>query len=730
MKITNHRVAPPVVGEEWREFTRPPLYLLLALGLLLIGLAYQVRGGANLSVDVGKLEDAPYVVHFQRPETNATFDYRWSGDRSWLEAPGIGRNQPLLLTLRLAGYRPEGYAPAVVTITVGGQPLSVFTASAAASVYTAAIPATLNNQDTLQVFLDITFFSTKDDPRKLGVVLDWARLASDPSAANSGLVRPPTDVTISLLISLLLLYLTLRHLRVGWQIAGALGAALMLCAATLLAFDRFDLTLFARPLLVVMLCVYGMALLLPPIVVWTLTALRARPTATALQALMLIFLAAFAIKAGGMMHPDFVILDQAMRAHQVQALVADPGGFWQTYLTINANQGGGEQGGRFAILGQWNLQIPFPYPPLAYYPLAPFAWLWPSQLDTDKLVIAGDTALAALSATVAFALYAIAQRGLGSGRAGIIAAAISLFAPVSYLHFSDGDWTFIWGGWLSVVYLMALICLADRASKALPFVTLSLLAAFTLTSHTAIAIFATPFVPIAVLILALMRWRGGSFGFPLWPLAASFVVGAALSLVYYGAYIVPVLTVSIPAIIAHLGSGLGQDVQHLGGPLLRGFWPQIWAHFTAWPLALALVGLALILLRPQRHEAAQTGDGIRRVCVTLLSSWALVFALFSIADVKMNLLQRHMIFALPLLGLLSGLALVRLMHWGTRLTQRGLVAPGAVTGSAYRSVLLEVLKREWFGWAVTVALIGFMALVGWEQWLDRVLHYVLPPGTG
>ncbi len=155
----SHRVAPPLIGEEWREFTRPPLYLLLALGLLLIALAYQVRSGANLSVDVGGAGDTPYVVHFQRPESNANFNYRWSSDRSWLEVPGVGRNQPLLLTMRLAGFRPNGYYPAVLTVTVGGQPLAVFTTSTVISVYTTSIPATLNNADDLTVYLDSSYFT-------------------------------------------------------------------------------------------------------------------------------------------------------------------------------------------------------------------------------------------------------------------------------------------------------------------------------------------------------------------------------------------------------------------------------------------------------------------------------------------------------------------------------------------------------------------------------------------
>ncbi|PZS05394.1 MAG: hypothetical protein DLM69_00965, partial [Candidatus Chloroheliales bacterium] len=80
----------------------------------------------------------------------------------------------------------------------------------------------------------------------------------------------------------------------------------------------------------------------------------------------------------------------------------------------------------------------------------------------------------------------------------------------------------------------------------------------------------------------------------------------------------------------------------------------------------------------------------------------------------------------PLLGLLAGYALVRLMQWGTHSDQ-----PFSGTGAnTYRSRLLEVIKRERLGWLVAAGLVAFLFVVGWEIWLNRVLHYVLPPGSG
>ncbi len=710
MNEANGRVAPPLVGAEWRELARPGLYLLLGLGLLLIALGYQLRSGARIGIDVGTDEDRFYLSGFNDGEVNGKLSFRWSQDVSLMVVPGVGRNQKLDLTLGLIGSRPAGQAPAVLTVTADSTIVAVLHPPPGPQTYTVTIPASVNTADDLTIYFAANAFSPPHDRRVLGVVFDRVQL-SQP--ANNGLTLPPISSTLWLLFSLLLLYFTLCHLGVPWQGSWELGVALMLLVAAALAFDRYDLTSFALPLLVVMLCVYGMAVLLPPTVNWTLMRLGVGPGAIALRWLMLLYLLAFAIKAGGMMHPRFEALDHIFRAHQVQYLVSNPAGFWDTYQRVTtADASGGSHGSDYSMLGQWHLQVPLPYPPLAYYIFVPLGLLWPAA-HVDRLVIACDTLLAALACTVAFALYAIAKRGLGSGRAGIIAAAITLFAPVSYLHFSDGNWPYIWGGWLAVVYIMAAVCLAERAGKPLPFAILSLLAAFTLASHTAIALFIGVFVALALVVSLLMRRRGG-FGFPLWPLLASFVVGALLSLIYYGAYVGPLLTVALPAIITHLGAGLGQDPRFLSVPLLTGFWPQVWAHFTAWPLILAVAGLILLVVR--RHNSSN--DGVRRFGLAIIFAWTGVFATFSLADLKVNLLQRHMLFALPLLGLLAGYALVRLAQ----------ALPASLTRRAGVAMTLD--KRQWLIWILAGGLLGFLFVVGWDDWIARVLSYVLPPGTG
>jgi hypothetical protein len=76
------------------------------------------------------------------------------------------------------------------------------------------------------------------------------------------------------------------------------------------------------------------------------------------------------------------------------------------------------------------------------------------------------------------------------------------------------------------------------------------------------------------------------------------------------------------------------------------------------------------------------------------------FALFSLVDLKVNLLQKHMQFVEPLLAVFSGLALAGL--W----------------------------KRGWAGRALTWLLVSSLAWISLLTWAARVLYRTLPPGSG
>jgi hypothetical protein len=719
MSQTNEKVVVPAWAL-WRDFLRWPVYAALLFSLAAFTLAYQVPRGASLSLDVGSQGDQPYLINFDAHESSSDnehpFTYRWTHDLSYLTVPGVGRGVPLSLTMQLAG-RSADAPPAVLTVTVNSQQVAVLhPAGYPPNPYEVAIPAEANNQDDLQVALESNVFSPPGDSRKLGVVVDSIALRQ----AGGGLVRPPTYVLAWLLLSVLLAYLSLRRCGLAWRGSFTLALLFSLGLSLLLATRRYDLTIFAAQFGVVMICVLALALVMPPLVVWMMERLRVPIGARHLQWLMLIYLLAFAVKAGGMMHPQFIDLDQVFRVHQVQELVNNPAVFWDKYqhVTTADERGTVHSDLQHSMLGQWNLVVPFPYSPIGYFVLAPLGWIWPHGFE-DRLVTASDTSLAALAGTVVFALYAIARRGLRSGRAGVIAAAIASFAPVTYLHFSDGAYPYIWAGWISVVYIMAAICLADRAGRPLPFILLTILSALTLLSHTAIVFFAVAFVAAMAVLYLVLKKRIIAPPFPMMPLLLSFLAGGVLSLVYYGGYIVPLLTVSLPALAQKGASsgGVGLDPRNLGRPLLTGFWPQLEVHFATWPALVSVFGLGSLAITRRMAwttraaavpKAGRPEDRARFRTTTLLflGAWTVTFLIFSLIDLRVNLLQRHMIFALPLLALLAGYALAKI-EWRD-------------------SGLQGILRWPW----LTILLVSYLFIAGWDMWVGRVLHYILPPGSG
>ncbi|MDQ6693529.1 MAG: hypothetical protein M3014_03795 [Chloroflexota bacterium] len=760
MKKANPDVGVLPLRALWRDLLCWPLYAAVALVLLAAALPYQVRHAANFAIDVGAQGDEPYLKHFYEPQSatdakGAKTSYRWSGYTSDFILPGSAPGIPYSVTLSLAGHPPPA-PPAVVTVTVGAMQVGVLQpANDRFSLYSVAIPAESNSGDNLIIDLASNAFSPGGgDTRELGVAVDSVTM----QAEGRGLALPPATTLEWLAFSMLLLFLTLR--RVGFTSEGSLLCTVpaSLAIGLILLYRRYDLTVFTGGMALVMACVFALALLVPPAVRWSMKRLRVHMSPMHLRWLMVIYLLAFALKAGGMLHPQFIQLDQVFRAHQVQEMVHNFPAFWEKYQHVTtADQETGTIHGQegHTMLGQWNLVVPFPYSPVGYMALAPFGWIWPSCCD-DRIVEASDISLAALSGTLLFALYAIAQRGLNNGTAGVITAVISQFAPISYLHFSDGAYPYILANWLAIVYIAAAVCLADRAARAGPFLLLTLLSALTLLSHTAIVFLAFPFVALSVLFGWLKAKTQPGTALPrrtAAALALSFLAGGLVSLIYYGSYIIPLLTISIPALAGKAeSSGVGQERRYLGDRLLAGFWPQLSAHFASWPALLALAGLLLLIpllvkrtgpgaageavagnsIKPMGGESAATRrpmqetlmpetlhitDNIepvseesaaaaRQMTLILLAAWTATFLLFSLLDLRVNLLQRHMIFALPLLALLAGYALAR-MQGLTALPQR--LSPAGL---------------------LTLLLVVGLILTSSKMWLDRVLHYMLPPGSG
>jgi hypothetical protein len=437
----------------------------------------------------------------------------------------------------------------------------------------------------------------------------------------------------------------------------------------------------------------------------------------------LIFVAALVVKAVGLSHPAFHPIDHWFRIHQINRFWEYPAAFWSQYYNVSTGTTVTGLDGGSAVLGQWGVQVSLPYSPLFYIFAAPLSLIWPSHNDPN-LLAAVNLLASWLEVSQVFLLYILLRRAYSTaawaGRAGVIAGAIFGFYPLSFLLFSDGGYNSIFASWLSLLFVTLLV---DRLSlyvagkgRVFSIWTVLALAAALLAHTSTLLLLGALVVVFSLFLLGSKVYRRVG-----WQVALVSVAGLGLAfLLYYGWYVPGLVGRTLPTLFDRLGGGgLGQDNRLLGTNLLTGFWPQLWEHFRLWPFALTVgvVGFTIYDLRftiKAKARSENQPEGIiynlqSAICNRLWLAWLVVFLLFALVDLRANLLQKHMLFAAPLLCVGSGLALSLLWEWAARRRTRWtLVGVGLLVGG---------LLLFNFGQGVAV-------------WYARVYYLIYPPGSG
>ena len=684
-------------------------------------LDWQVKLGADAA-------DSLYIRSFNQPEKNQTGTFRWSSDESYLRFMGVGRMPAgrLELTMQVGG-RPANLGDAHLKLYLGdpntdGQLLGEVAVGPGLQPYRFNFTAPSGySGDLLFVLREPDAFTAPDHARPLGVVVSNVRLTG--GVANNRPVVPAPAYLAVLLALLIVFYLAL--VRAGWQPKGAAGltAVATLGAAWAIAFARLHLTPALEVTFLTLLLGYPLLVLgLRSTSFWLRRRGMALPSWEA-RWLGLIFVVAFVVKGAGLNHPAFLTIDHWFRVHQILRFVNEPNLFWQQYYHVMTGQTvTGFQGGS-AVLGQWGVSVGLPYSPLFYLVAAPLAFIWPTH---DPNLLAAVNLLATwLEVSQIWLLYIVARRAYQTGwagKVGIIAAALFAFLPLSFLLFSDGGYNSILAQWLSLFFVALLVDALRNPGPLSPWqwVGLGLTLGGALLAHTSTLLLLGTLVITVTLLLALLRaWRKMA-----WRVGIVGVVGLGLAFaLYYGFYAVNFLTQSLPTLLQNFQNkgALGQEQRLLGTPLLTGFWPQLWEHFRSFPFVLTLC--ALFILWPFGKDSkwrANLGlaEQERRASVGIYLvwvSWLLVFLLFALVDLKINLLQKHLLFVAPLLCLGSGFGLVLLWEFLKSWTQNRLVSP-------------KLLRYTMA--ALVTGLLIFNFWQGVVTWYGRVYYYILPPGSG
>jgi hypothetical protein len=661
-------------------FRGPHLYGLLGLALLLIAGVYQV--GGDYRWDMGNPRADVYLGNYFGVERSGDVRFRWTQPVSRLQAPLVGSYNGRV-RVRLNGDTFGG-PPRQATIRVGTTLTRTVALEPGWHDYELAFSRADLWPGDLQVWLfesELQIPEGQRDPadtRRLGVPVQAIAVER-----ADRLVLPPLGMLAGTALAVVLLFAPTVWFGVPRRAATGITALLLLGWAAALFVGRLPAVFAAPGLLGSLALGVALAVLLCPLLGWLFRrgGIAVRPVEW--QVLAGLFVLGFVFKASGLLDPMFTTLDHYARLHRLMEMGDDPVYFLANFLNSDKGQ---------TYAGQLGLTAVIPYSPLFYIAFDPLNWLVP---DPNARLQAINLVCSALEASNVFFLFYTLKRAWGDGLAGLWAGALFVAFPLSNLLFSDGGYPGIFANWLLVLTIAALAWGYAHIGRPQVLIPFAILLGLALLAHTANAILLAP--TLVLFALAVARWdRARLRGVVLW-------AGGGLALAFLTFYQFSaghVVTDVLPQIVDKLrkSGGVGKGADHLGAPLLSGFGPQIEAHFRTWPVLLAVP--AFLRAASSALMSADRRDPADRGLALWLGASAVTFGVFSVLDLWINLLQKHMIYFMPALALLSGWSLAALWR----------------RGGAARWLCLAL-------WAVLFA-------AGLGVWVNRVVNYVLPPGSG
>lgn len=209
-----------------------------------------------------------------------------------------------------------------------------------------------------------------------------------------------------------------------------------------------------------------------------------RPEEAALCAILALGLA---VKLGGLLYPDTVVIDLTWHEKWQRTLLR--GEFAALYFPSELSSGPGE----------WGAGVKIPKSPLYYVAMAPVALL-PIATGAGLKLVAGLLDLA----LIPFA-YAFLKR-IDRGTAGVVAALLYTVTPLSYLILSYGSYPTLFAQFLSVLAFAVILLAGRRLDRPAVFGAFVALLTLSLLAYPVVAVFNVCLVST----FGLWRWRGAA----------------------------------------------------------------------------------------------------------------------------------------------------------------------------------------------------------------------------
>ncbi len=565
-----------------------------------------------------------YVWWWEALERTGGRPYRWMRPEAAIVLPGAGGGLHVVSLLAAGGPA----ATATVWETGLGAPYTLTLPPGEPRRY--YLLARADRAGDLRVTMRSTSFVAPGDPRDLSFVLYEVRQGSAHS-----LPRAPAWPTLAwLALTIALVFGLARGLDMGRRGALALAGGAVLAVAWLLAFHRLALTVFTPHLgLLALSCVALAGIALP------LVQPRAGPAARPVIGLMVL---AFALRVGGMVHPQALFSDLGLHANNLFRVTLGAV-FFTTGLPGDA--GGGQQ----------------PYPPGMYLLLLPGQALAGSDAARRLLVQGGVALLDALSIGLIWAL--LGRAGFGR-RTQMLGALLYLLPTPALESFSIGEYANL-GGQALALPLLAMLGLGLAGERALaqrpsrgrvwPLAALTVAVGLALLGHSGVTLSVGALIAAAWFFAWATRLRGRTPAIA--PLGLTLAGALALGGVVLIFYSAPIF---VEALVERGSSGSGTPLPRVlrdSLAALAGLAPPQGTRVSLPPLigALAAAGLALVFIRNHPQAAPLRA---------LLGAWwagvALSLGLLVVAGQGV----RWAIFLYPALCVSAGLLLAALARRG------------------------------------------------------------------
>lgn len=565
-----------------------------------------------------------YVWWWEALERSGGRPYRWMRPEAAIVLPGAGGGQHVVSLLAAGGPT----STATVWETGLGTPYTLTLPPGEPRRY--HLLARSTRAGDLRISMRSTSFVPPGDPRELSFILYEVRQGS-----AYGLPRGPAwPILAWLALTLAVIFTLARSLGAGRSGALALAGGAALAAAWLLAFQRLALTVFAPHLgLLALSCAALAALAL------LLAERRAGAAARPVIGLMVL---AFALRMGGMLHPQALFSDLGLHANNLFKVTLGMV-FFTTGLPGDA--GGGQQ----------------PYPPGTYLLLLPGQLVASSDAARRLLVQGGVALLDALSIGL---IWALLGRAGFSERARLLGAALYLLPTPVLESFSIGEYANL-GGQALALPLLAMLGLGLAGAgvpgpqpgerRGWPLAALTVAVGLGLLGHSGVTLSVGALIAAAWLFAWADRLRGRAPAIEPVRLTVAGAIGLGAAVLFF--YSAPIF---VEALAERGSSGSGAPLPRVLGDTLAalaGVIPPQGARVRLPPLIgpLAVAGLALLLLHRDPRAAP-----LRALLTAWWAGVALSLGLLVVAGQGV----RWAIFLYPALCISAGLLLDRLGRRG------------------------------------------------------------------